>query len=297
MANNVSEFIKKIMGINYDDKKYIYVYRGHANSAWELEPSIYRPTKLIKNEHNLFDDCIIAKPVEFGECRYTVDYLAKMQHYGLPTRLLDVTYDPLVALFFVVQDRNKKMNGEVICLKIPKEMVKSYSSDTVSILANTAKLKYARSSYKIPDDKDCLRARRGQCSCSSNPNYCKLRCDKFYEEEKNESIHYLQYEINSEKPHFKKMINPVDINSVVCVQAKLQSPRIINQSGLFLLFGIGENNKKMPQIQPDWVESKIIIPSGKKKTIVDELKRLKISSSFVYPELPNVIEEIKKRYK
>ncbi|GHU82023.1 hypothetical protein FACS189468_5700 [Spirochaetia bacterium] len=295
MANSVSEFIKKIMGINYDDKKYIYVYRGHADSAWKLEPNIYRKNnlQLLKNEHNMFNDCIIAKPEEFSDCRYTVDYLAKMQHYGLPTRLLDATSDPLVALFFVVQDCNKKKDGEVICLEIPKEMVKSYSSDTVSILANTAKLKYDCSSYTIPKFVAKCHS-RGQCSCSSNPNYCKARCKKFYEE--NESIHYLQYEINSEKPHFKKKINPVDINSVVCVRAKLQNPRIINQSGLFLLFGIGENNKEMPQ-KSSWKKHSIAIPSGQKKHILDELKRMQRSSSFVYPELPNVIEEIKSRYK
>ena len=42
-------------------------------------------------------------PRDFSECKSALDYLVQMQHYGLPTRLLDVTTNPLVALYFACQ--------------------------------------------------------------------------------------------------------------------------------------------------------------------------------------------------
>ena len=57
----------------------------------------------MEKEHLLFHDMVAHEPQSFSECKSTLDYLVQMQHYGLPTRLLDMTMNPLVALYFACQ--------------------------------------------------------------------------------------------------------------------------------------------------------------------------------------------------
>ena len=80
-----------------------FFYRGHADVSWDLKASIFRSDKGIKKEHLLFRDMVAHEPQDFSQCKSTLDYLVQMQHYGLPTRLLDVTTNPLVALYFACQ--------------------------------------------------------------------------------------------------------------------------------------------------------------------------------------------------
>jgi len=71
-----------------------------------------------------------------------LDRLARMQHYSLPTRLLDLTTNPLVALYFACKDAPTR-RGEVIALTVKRRDVKYFDSDTASCLANLSHLQPA----------------------------------------------------------------------------------------------------------------------------------------------------------
>ena len=128
-VNSVSEFIEKIVQLDKEEGTEIF-YRGHANRDWELLPSIFRtPNGVekehlngvekehlngVEKEHLLFRDMVAHEPQSFSECKSTLDYLVQMQHYGLPTRLLDMTTNPLVALYFACEQAGDDLDAGIL---------------------------------------------------------------------------------------------------------------------------------------------------------------------------------------
>lgn len=74
-------------------------YRGMENFNWKLEPSIM-VNHLSTEEQAMYLEFERLHPNEFNNIEGAIDKIAKMQHFSLPTRLLDFSSNPLVALFF-----------------------------------------------------------------------------------------------------------------------------------------------------------------------------------------------------
>ena len=147
---SVSDFLNEIKGIK-NKSGYTLFYRGHSDKNYELKPSIYRNKKFIENEHKIYRETIAKVPYEFNG-KSTIESLALMQHYGVPTRILDLTTNALVALYFACEESKKineieeksffrkvNIDGEVIIFSIPNERVCYSDSDKVTILANLSK--------------------------------------------------------------------------------------------------------------------------------------------------------------
>ena len=84
-------------------------YRGSGKSTYKLIPSLYRhpvinePVKLIELESNLLNRFKHRSvPYLSRTLQNDWEYLFLMQHFGIPTRLLDWTENPYIALYFAL---------------------------------------------------------------------------------------------------------------------------------------------------------------------------------------------------
>ena len=133
-----------------DDKDYVYCFRGEALSNWELSSSLARcKASNTALEKKMYEEVLKNYPNEFDRkeiANLNFNDLAKMQHYGIPTDLIDVSLNPLVAMFFATakaKSKNKVQSGIVYIFKVPND----------SVFSKGQKLVFPNNGEK--DEKDC----------------------------------------------------------------------------------------------------------------------------------------------
>jgi hypothetical protein len=93
-------------------------WRGHAANEWVLRPGVFRTPEIAAAEKNLALRFLAKAGTRYPNCPTLSDnagWMFLMQHYGLPTRLLDWSESILVAAYFACIDHSDR-DGEIWCL-------------------------------------------------------------------------------------------------------------------------------------------------------------------------------------
>jgi hypothetical protein len=339
---NVNDLVSALKELGNPERGYTRFFRGHSKLSYQLKPSIYRPDEknspsdpdyLIKNENNIIRDVVINCPDAFNSSDTLFEKLVKLQHYGYATRLLDLTSNALVALYFACSEINDNdEDGELVILDIPDSDIKYDDSDVVSILSaislrksdfniknyiNFSKqiadlekqasiIKNNKLQENVPDDvKNVISKVEDNLSLPFRELIDKAN-NEIYENKYKETfnkqpeIARLLHDIRKDKPSFSPVIEPIDFNRVVCVKAKLNNPRIIRQQGSFLLFGIHDQKIDYATVPNHWKkmlkQESILIKNNCKKDILEALKYFGISKQNLFPELDSQAREIMDKY-
>ena len=244
-------------------------FRGSSKHFPKTEPSVFRYPEWRRVEHELFNSLLAAHPSSFSEDFTTLDKLVRMQHHGLPTRLLDITSNPLMALYFASESHPEE-DGEVIRFQFRAVDVKYPDSDRAAVMANLARL--------TPSQRHGLDTSLPEEQFNALPPVGKL-------------LHF----IRQEKPYFEPLIVPRHIRSIMVVRGKQSNARIVAQSGAFLLFGDQVEFEDSPKGQ-DITLRNLTIKANAKERIMRELDQLNINRRTVYPGLESSAAYIKLRY-
>lgn len=241
-----------------NENKNLY-FRGESKTCWDLKPSIFREDKLLKAENKLFDDMQRYLYSEFKGFSNTLDKLVYMQHHGLPTRLLDVTSNPLVSLYFACATHHK-CNDKCECSEI-----------------------------------DCKDKRCDDGLIYILPQYDKVDSEKAFvvsliskldiEFERDELTKLITEELNISLKD--SVIDDYLNSSEIFIKTNRSNNRQINQDGDFLLFSnqSKENKKELFFIDKNKMEYEpIIIDKNKKESILKELNRIGINIFTLFPE-------------
>ena len=113
-AKTVPDFLTIVMEEAPSQNDIKVFFRGHSLLNYSLIPSIMRKDsktgtyKLFEKEQYLYNEIQYKCPEDFDRRGTHLEKLTIMQHYGLPTRLLDITANPLVALYLRAVPKNTK---------------------------------------------------------------------------------------------------------------------------------------------------------------------------------------------
>ena len=288
LIDSVSSFIENIKRVkekkeSKDGTSTELYFRGQETEFWDIEPSIFRDD-MLSIEHKLMQIPLQKSPTEFRDLNSMFDIMTKYQHYGLCTRLLDMTTNPLVALYFACKKHGSEKYATEDGREVEKEPYgviyytdKYYPSQSTDI---EIQLVSALASYDLEKE-----------------NTLSDVLERLYHDQ------IIDREIKDNwLANYKEFVEIIQNNYMV--MPTYTNDRLRKQSGVFLLASLFSFNKGIKigksviskakgKLKEEFSEECFYIPGKSKETILKELDLYNVNEATLFPELEHQLSYIK----
>ena len=277
-------------------KEHTLYFRGQYEDGWLLIPSVMRghtDKPLLRNsEGEMLLELMSRRPDDFTNVSSALSQWVLAQHHGLKTRLLDITKNPLVALFHCCDassnlSSDDQTDGVFHIFAVPNSIIKTYESDTIRIMSNFAKLPRFEQDFLLGKEMNLQEA--NQRHTLERPNRYTAIMER------------LHNYIGHENPYFRERIDLRDLFRVFVVEPQLSFERLRSQSGAFLISAFHEEFesdtiRSWTKNVPVYCHYKVTVSASRKKDILHELEILHVTKEVLFPGLDESAKAIVRRY-
>ena len=265
-------------------------FRGEPGDFPQRIPSIYRKNagSIAKNSDKFYADLAVEDgDLElFAQSKAT--QLARFQHYQAPTRLLDITTNPLTALFFAVEG-DKLTDRKVFFYAVDADKVKYQSSQTVNMKATLNWMEQTT----IQKFLNFMKGKKGIVRARA------IRYPAAIEDFMNSLNHLSQSYVYKDPSDIYK-----DIVSVQFAEYVRDSPRLYEQQGAFIMpeYLTSSNSKSLEKLNKSIISAvsgyqEIMIPKESVKELREYLSVLGVNAGTTYPDIEHYAEYVKSLYR
>ncbi|MCF8019735.1 MAG: FRG domain-containing protein [Vallitaleaceae bacterium] len=255
-----------------------YVFRGYCKES-ELNPTIVRNHQDldVKLDFEKYEIELLKKYGKYSiqyipSYSNPIDWVASAQHYGLPTRLIDWSFDPFCALFFS-SFVNKEPEGDYYKI-IYTDLDEHIYFDDIPIFENNIMTGVNTNNQLLDQYLNFVQSFLMRGGIFSKIHHGKLK-DEF---------------VSSVLKHFEEEESNGK-NKLFFCSTYDSNPRIIAQRGLFQIprrFEDENSNLCVPQDILSSVSGKIEIHKSLRPEIISFLEKINVSTPRLFPDIASI---------
>jgi len=274
---NINDYMIYLFHLRQQSSDYHW-FRGHACIDWEPIPSIHRKYQEFLNrkenffQHERYDtNDFQARASVFISNQPPIDdfsgWLTLMQHYRLPTRLLDWSRSALIALYFAVSNERYKDNHGCIWILKPgklneyEKLEKDSEASDGSVIKNVY---IYHMKHKTIHTMIFTAFRRWKLNNFSTPEDIK----------------------------FNHRMEDLDDKIAACYPTE-NDARVYNQQSVFT---VHNSLRRLNNIHKGSLLKKIAIPAYVKTSLLNQLSICGITQSSLFPDLEHLALEFDHTY-